>query len=210
MEDAFKRGHLALWLLVIPVWMLLHSPASLFAAQTRTIAPPPKPFATRATVVSVAATPTPTPSPTPIPTATPVPAITWRDNPQHCNLNTQLISLTPPFNCVPRPTPTPQIATASVSGGLHDWYSAAGIPAAVWWAVDYIVAHESGGRITATNPSSGAYGLCQALPGYKMASAGADWATNPVTQLRWCNSYAQERYGGWAGAYAHWTSHRWW
>lgn len=71
MEDYFRRGHLALWLLVIPIWMLLHPPASLFAAQVRTIAPLPKPFAIQASVAAVVATPTPTPSPTP----TPVPTI---------------------------------------------------------------------------------------------------------------------------------------
>lgn len=75
--------------------------------------------------------------------------------------------------------------------------------------VDYIVKHESGWRPLARNPS-GAYGLCQSLPGSKMASAGADWETNPVTQLRWCNGYAQARYKGWAGAYNFWLSHKYW
>jgi uncharacterized protein YabE (DUF348 family) len=44
------------------------------------------------------------------------------------------------------------------------------------------------------------YGLCQATPGSKMASAGADWRTNPVTQLKWCHSYAVGRYGSWQNA----------
>ena len=43
-----------------------------------------------------------------------------------------------------------------------------------------------------------------------MASAGSDWATNPVTQLRWCNGYAQDRYGSWAAAYNHWLAYRNW
>ena len=88
--------------------------------------------------------------------------------------------------------------------------SLAGINVAADYAyVDYIVKHESGWRPLARNPS-GAYGLCQALPGSKMASAGSDWETNPVTQLRWCNGYAKARYGGWAGAYNYWLSHKYW
>jgi hypothetical protein len=43
-----------------------------------------------------------------------------------------------------------------------------------------------------------------------MATAGADWQTNPVTQLRWCHSYAQRRHGGWAGAYNYWLAHHNW
>lgn len=60
-----------------------------------------------------------------------------------------------------------------------------------------------------TDTSTG-YGLCQSTPGIKMASAGADWRTNAVTQLRWCASYAQARHGGWFGAYNYWISHRNW
>jgi len=60
-----------------------------------------------------------------------------------------------------------------------------------------------------TSTSTG-YGLCQATPGSKMASAGDDWRTNPVTQLRWCSGYAQSRYGGWEAAYEHWLSHNNW
>lgn len=43
---------------------------------------------------------------------------------------------------------------------------------------------------------SGAYGLPQALPGDKMQSAGDDWRTNPLTQLKWMRSYVNARYGG--------------
>lgn len=46
----------------------------------------------------------------------------------------------------------------------------------------------------ADNPKSSAYGIPQALPGHKMASAGADWKTNPITQVRWAILYIQERY----------------
>lgn len=74
----------------------------------------------------------------------------------------------------------------------------------------FIFQKESGCNPNAVNASSGAHGVCQALPGSKMATAGSDWATNPVTQMRWCESYAQNRYGGWANAYSFWISHHWW
>lgn len=56
---------------------------------------------------------------------------------------------------------------------------------------------------------SGAYGLPQALPGHKMASAGADWRTNPVTQIRWARSYVNARYGGSCSALAHHNANGW-
>lgn len=68
--------------------------------------------------------------------------------------------------------------------------------------------HESGWRTNAGNPS-GAYGIPQALPGSKMASAGADWATNPATQISWGLGYISGRYGTPCGAYAHWQSTNW-
>ena len=53
-------------------------------------------------------------------------------------------------------------------------------------------------------------GLCQSMPAHKMRSAGADYMTNPVTQLRWCNWYAHWRYGGWQEAAIAWRSKQWW
>jgi resuscitation-promoting factor RpfB len=109
--------------------------------------------------------------------------------------------------------PVPQIiargTTVAVTGDKTSWMAAAGISAGDYGYVNYIVSHESGWRVNASNPS-GAYGLCQALPGSKMATAGADWVTNPITQLRWCNGYAVGRFGSWAGAYSYWTSHGYW
>ena len=66
-----------------------------------------------------------------------------------------------------------------------------------------IIERESGGRVDATNPVSGAYGIPQALPGGKMASAGADWATNPATQIRWMVGYTNATYGSPCAAWAH-------
>ncbi|MCX4677517.1 transglycosylase SLT domain-containing protein [Streptomyces sp. NBC_01433] len=72
-----------------------------------------------------------------------------------------------------------------------------------------IVEHESGWDVNASNASSGAYGLVQALPGSKMASAGADWQTNPKTQIKWGVDYMQDRYGSPCGAWDFWQSNGW-
>lgn len=68
---------------------------------------------------------------------------------------------------------------------------------------------ESGWNVYAHNPSSGAYGIPQSLPGDKMASAGADWATNPATQITWGLGYIESRYGTPCGAWAHSESVGW-
>jgi hypothetical protein len=72
-----------------------------------------------------------------------------------------------------------------------------------------IVTRESGWDYTATNAGSGAYGLVQALPGSKMASAGADWRTNPATQIKWGLNYMNVRYGSPCGAWSFWQAHSW-
>src|SRR5262249_39809856 len=65
---------------------------------------------------------------------------------------------------------------------------------------------ESGWNPTASNPTSGAYGIPQALPGSKMASAGADWQTNPATQIRWGLGYIKATYGSPCAAWSHWQA----
>ncbi|MFE6946168.1 transglycosylase SLT domain-containing protein [Streptomyces chartreusis] len=72
-----------------------------------------------------------------------------------------------------------------------------------------IVDHESDWNVNATNSSSGAYGLVQALPGNKMASAGSDWKTNPATQIKWGLDYMKDRYGSPCGAWGFWQSNGW-
>lgn len=68
---------------------------------------------------------------------------------------------------------------------------------------------ESGWRVNAYNKSSGAYGIPQALPGKKMASAGSDWQTNPATQIKWGLRYVKGRYGTPCGAWAHSEKYGW-
>jgi hypothetical protein len=75
--------------------------------------------------------------------------------------------------------------------------------------LDPLYAAESGWRWNADNPNSSAYGIPQALPGSKMSSAGADWATNPVTQIRWGLGYIQDRYGTPCAAWSFKRSRGW-
>jgi uncharacterized protein YabE (DUF348 family) len=115
-----------------------------------------------------------------------------------------------------------EVVGAGLPAGSHqDWMAAAGIPASDYGYVEYIVTHEGGwcpfrwqGDAGCSNhnsaPSIGGYGLVQATPGNKMATAGSDWLTNPITQLKWATGYAVGRYGSWQAAYNHWlSSHNW-
>ncbi|MCZ0209282.1 transglycosylase SLT domain-containing protein [Streptomyces achromogenes] len=72
-----------------------------------------------------------------------------------------------------------------------------------------IVDHESSWNYQAVNASSGAYGLFQALPAGKYASAGADWRTNPATQIKWGLNYMNERYGSPCQAWSFWQANHW-
>ncbi|MGC4949991.1 lytic transglycosylase domain-containing protein [Streptomyces sp. DT224] len=84
------------------------------------------------------------------------------------------------------------------------------MPADQFQCFSNIVNHESSWNYRASNPSSGAYGLVQALPGSKMASAGADWMTNPATQIKWGLSYMNSpRYGSPCAAWSFWQANHW-
>ncbi|MFH9861726.1 transglycosylase SLT domain-containing protein [Streptomyces sp. NPDC017202] len=80
------------------------------------------------------------------------------------------------------------------------------IPSGQFQCFSNIVDHESGWNHKAVNPSSGAYGLVQAYPGSKMSSAGADWRTNPATQIKWGLNYMNDRYGSPCDAWAYWQA----
>lgn len=84
------------------------------------------------------------------------------------------------------------------------WLASIGEPESEFQCMDGIVSRESSWVHTVWNhQGSGAYGIPQALPGSKMASAGWDWATNPLTQIRWMRDYARGRYGSLCAAYSH-------
>jgi len=69
--------------------------------------------------------------------------------------------------------------------------------------LDKLWKRESGWNHRASNSSSGAYGIPQALPGSKMASEGSDWETNPATQIKWGLGYIEGRYNSPCGAWSH-------
>ena len=84
----------------------------------------------------------------------------------------------------------------------------AGWSGAQWTCLSSLWQRESLFRTTARNYRSGAYGIPQALPASKMATAGADWRTNPATQVRWGLHYIVGRYGSPCNAWAHWLRYR--
>lgn len=121
----------------------------------------------------------------------------------------------------PKPTPTPAAPAARGNSASTGWTppfvtpdpgSAQAIAyemvTARGWGDDEFAClvalwkKESGWRVNAHNKSSGAYGIPQALPGRKMASAGADWETNPATQIAWGLGYIKARYDTPCGAWA--------
>ncbi|MDQ1597246.1 MAG: hypothetical protein QOI70_670 [Microbacteriaceae bacterium] len=112
----------------------------------------------------------------------------------------------------PKPVAAPGKSASAPSAGVPNPGSAQAIGhqmvlARGWGEDQYsclvsLFNRESGWRVNAANPS-GAYGIPQALPGSKMASAGADWATNPATQITWGLGYITGRYGTPCGAWAH-------
>ena len=69
--------------------------------------------------------------------------------------------------------------------------------------LDPLWEHESSWSVTAANPGSGAYGIPQALPGSRMASAGPDWQTSAATQIRWGLGYIKDTYGSPCAAWSH-------
>jgi hypothetical protein len=75
--------------------------------------------------------------------------------------------------------------------------------------LDKLWTRESGWNEKASNPSSGAYGIPQALPGSKMATIAGDWETNPATQVKWGLDYIKDRYSSPCGAWAHSESNGW-
>jgi hypothetical protein len=75
--------------------------------------------------------------------------------------------------------------------------------------LDALYVSESDWDVHADNPTSSAYGIPQALPGSKMASAGADWAENPATQIRWGLGYIRSSYGTPCNAWSFKQGHNW-
>ncbi|MEU5766240.1 lytic transglycosylase domain-containing protein [Streptomyces asoensis] len=83
------------------------------------------------------------------------------------------------------------------------------VPSGQFQCFSNIVDHESSWNYHAVNASSGAYGLFQALPAGKYASAGSDWQTNPATQIKWGLNYMDSRYGSPCEAWSFWQANHW-
>jgi hypothetical protein len=101
------------------------------------------------------------------------------------------------------------IAPSTASASTPQQIAAQIVPASQLASFDQIISHESGWNVSATNASTGAYGLGQALPGSKMASVGADWQTDATTQIKWALSYMDGRYGSPNAAWTFWQAHNW-
>jgi hypothetical protein len=156
-----------------------------------------------------AGTPTPTPS-VPLPSSTPS--------------STQTSTF--PFRTPPAPSTstakpstsastTPKPTTSAPSAGYNATPAQARaiaqqlVPSGQFQCFDDIITRESSWNLHATNASSGAYGLGQALPGSKMATVASDWRTNAVTQIKWALSYMDGRYGSPCSAWSFWQVHDW-
>ena len=113
-------------------------------------------------------------------------------------------SQSPASSASPQPTAT---ATALARSGSPQQIAEAMLGSFGWTSgqfacLDPLWAEESGWSVTAENPS-GAYGIPQALPGAKMASAGPDWQTNAATQIEWGLEYIKGTYGSPCAALGH-------
>ncbi len=104
------------------------------------------------------------------------------------------------------PAPAPSGSPQQIAMGMLGSY---GWSSSQFSCLDSLWNQESGWNVYASNASSGAYGIPQALPGSKMASAGADWQTDAATQIRWGLGYIQGTYGSPCGAWAHEQADGW-
>lgn len=109
----------------------------------------------------------------------------------------------------PDPASIPAVEPGTARAIGLEMVLARGWSEAEFACLDSLWTRESGWRTNAANSSSGAYGIPQALPGSKMASAGADWQTNPRTQIQWGLDYIAGRYGTPCQAWAFFQDRNW-
>jgi hypothetical protein len=103
---------------------------------------------------------------------------------------------------LPNPSPAQNQALGERMNAAKGW-------ASCWPSLLQIWTHESHWNERAHNPSSGAHGIPQALPGYKMSSAGPNWETNSATQIAWGLSYISARYNNPCQAWTFWQNNHW-
>lgn len=149
-------------------------------------------------------------------TPSPTPALP-SDDPSQSTPSPTPQPIPPPSTSAPTPTPSPTTsplpAPAPVGAAQQ---TAEDMLASYGWSVSAqfgclvsLWNEESGWNVYATNPSSGAYGIPQALPADKMASAGPDWQTDAATQITWGLGYIQSVYGSPCAAWAHEQADGW-
>jgi hypothetical protein len=114
-------------------------------------------------------------------------------------------SQSPPQQDQSGPPPTPSGSAQQIALGMLGSY---GWPSGQFSCLVSLWNRESGWNVTASN-SSGAYGIPQALPADKMASAGPDWQTDAATQIRWGLGYIKSLYGSPCGAWSHEEADGW-
>lgn len=128
------------------------------------------------------------------------------------------VGATNPFAPLPGAAPgglPPAGGNLPVPGNLSQYQNfARGLVASIWGSGQFpflymLWERESGWNPAATNPLSGAFGIPQALPALKMATAGVDWATNPYTQITWGIGYIRAAYGTPQAAWAHEVAFGW-
>ncbi|UZX03600.1 lytic transglycosylase domain-containing protein [Arthrobacter sp. CDRTa11] len=117
------------------------------------------------------------------------------------------------------PAPPPVVVPSVPGGAVNDpagakSYASSRLPAYGWGqdqfqCLERLWTKESNWLTTATNPYSGAYGIAQALPPGKYATAGSDWLTNYRTQVEWGLNYIADRYGSPCGAWNHSVAYNW-
>jgi hypothetical protein len=138
-------------------------------------------------------------------------------------VGTPVVAAPAPLPAVSVATPVTKVAVPAVLARLAAPLAVVGAPRQMaravavnaglsdpqWTCLDELWQRESKFQTTVRNPRSGAYGIPQALPASRMASAGADWRTNPVTQIKWGLSYIDVRYGSACNAWSHWVRYGW-
>ena len=142
--------------------------------------------------------------PSPVPVPKPIAAA-----PTRAELLAQGASTAPAAVVQPAPAEAPAYDAGSTREIGQAVAAERGWTDAEWTALEQLWTRESNWNPAAHNASSGAHGIPQALPGSKMAGYGADWATNPETQIRWGLDYIAGRYGSPGAAWAHFQSHGW-
>ena len=115
-------------------------------------------------------------------------------------------------SATPKATPTASPAPAASSSPrsiAQAMLKSFGWPSSQFSCLEPLWEHESGWSVSAGNPSAGAYGIPQAAPGSKMASAGPDWKTNASTQIKWGLGYIKGTYGSPCAAWRHEQADGW-